>query len=150
MRLIHQVALHERAVLLKHGLPIRALGPGRHSIWGFGLSVETFDTRELLVDLPEAIRAVFGESADDLVVSSTKSATGHLLGASGALEAAFAALACRDGVIPPTINYETPDPDCDLEYATRGAMERPVGLALSNSFGFGGHNVCLAVRRWDE
>ena len=98
----------------------------------------------------EAIRIVFGPSADDLIVSSTKSATGHLLGASGALEAAFSALACRRGVIPPTINYETPDPECDLDYATNGAIEKPVSLALSNSFGFGGHNVCLACRRWDE
>jgi 3-oxoacyl-[acyl-carrier-protein] synthase II len=110
-----------------------------------GTSTPLNDQRET-----EAIRAVFGESADDLIVSSTKSATGHLLGASGALEAVFSALACRDGVIPPTINFETPDPACDLDYATNGAVEKAVGLALSNSFGFGGHNVCLAYRRWDE
>ncbi len=98
----------------------------------------------------EAIKVVFGDHAAELIVSSTKSATGHLLGASGALEAAFSALACQRGVIPPTINYETPDPECDLDYATSGAVERPVEMALSNSFGFGGHNVCLAIRRWDE
>jgi len=110
-----------------------------------GTSTPLNDQRET-----EAIRAVFGSSADDLIVSSTKSATGHLLGASGALESAFAALACQHGVIPPTINYETPDPDCDLDYATGGAVEGPVDIALSNSFGFGGHNVCLAFRRWEE
>ena len=96
-----------------------------------------------------AVKAVFGEHAYALVMGSTKSMTGHLLGAAGALEAVICALACRDGVIPPTINYEEPDPDCDLDYAVNGPVERPVRLALSNSFGFGGHNVCLAVRRWD-
>ena len=95
----------------------------------------------------EAIRKVLGDHADAIVVGSTKSATGHLLGAAGAVEAVISVLACRDGRIPPTINLETPDPDCDLDYASDGARERSVGLALSNSFGFGGHNVCLAFRR---
>ena len=109
-----------------------------------GTSTPLNDARET-----EAIRAVFGDSADALIVSSTKSATGHLLGASGALEAAFSALACREGIIPPTINYHTADPACDLQYAPNEPVHREVGLALSNSFGFGGHNVCLAIRRWD-
>jgi 3-oxoacyl-[acyl-carrier-protein] synthase II len=96
-----------------------------------------------------AIRTVLGERADDVVVGSTKSMTGHTLGAAGGIEAVISALVCRHGAIPPTINYETPDPDCDLNYGTGGATERPVRLALSNSFGFGGHNVSLAVRRFD-
>jgi 3-oxoacyl-[acyl-carrier-protein] synthase II len=97
-----------------------------------------------------AIRAVMGEAADALVVGSTKSMTGHLLGAAGAVEAIVCVLACHEGRMPPTINYSEPDPDCDLDYATEGTVERPVRMALSNSFGFGGHNVCLATRRWEE
>jgi 3-oxoacyl-[acyl-carrier-protein] synthase II len=95
-----------------------------------------------------AIRAVFGERADKLVAGSTKSMTGHTLGAAGGIEAAICALVCERGEIPPTINYETPDPECDLDYAVNGAVKREVNGALSNSFGFGGHNVSLAVRRW--
>jgi 3-oxoacyl-[acyl-carrier-protein] synthase II len=95
-----------------------------------------------------AIRAVFGERADDLIAGSTKSMTGHTLGAAGGIEAAISALVCERGEIPPTINYETPDPECDLDYAVNGAVEREVSGALSNSFGFGGHNVSLALRRW--
>ncbi|HEX2093572.1 MAG TPA: beta-ketoacyl-ACP synthase II [Longimicrobiaceae bacterium] len=97
-----------------------------------------------------AIRTLLGERAYDVVVGSTKSMTGHTLGAAGGLEGVISALVCRHGVIPPTINYETPDPECDLNYATCGKVERQVNLALSNSFGFGGHNVCLAIRRWAE
>jgi 3-oxoacyl-[acyl-carrier-protein] synthase II len=95
-----------------------------------------------------AIRTLLGERANEVIVGSTKSMTGHTLGAAGAIEGVICALACREGKIPPTINYTTPDPDCDLNYGTGGVTERPVGLALSNSFGFGGHNVCLAVRRY--
>ena len=93
-----------------------------------------------------AIRAVLGAPADKVVVGSTKSMTGHLLGAAGAVEAVISVMVCLKGKIPPTINLECPDPECDLDYATDGLRERPVGLALSNSFGFGGHNVCLAFR----
>jgi 3-oxoacyl-[acyl-carrier-protein] synthase II len=96
-----------------------------------------------------AIKSVFGDHAQELVVSSTKSMVGHLLGAAGATEAIFCALATREGKIPPTINFSEPDPDCDLDYAHNRVVERPVSLAISNSFGFGGHNVTLAVRRWD-
>lgn len=96
-----------------------------------------------------AIRTALGERAREIVVGSTKSMTGHTLGAAGGVEAVIAALVCRHGVIPPTINYQVPDPECDLDYATGGRVERPVRLALSNSFGFGGHNVSLAIRRWD-
>jgi 3-oxoacyl-[acyl-carrier-protein] synthase II len=96
-----------------------------------------------------AIKAVLGDRARDIVVGSTKSMTGHLLGAAGALEAVIAVMACREGRIPPTINLRETDPDCDLDYASDGAREREVRLVLSNSFGFGGHNVCLAIRRHD-
>jgi 3-oxoacyl-[acyl-carrier-protein] synthase II len=96
-----------------------------------------------------AIRTVLGDHARDAIVGSTKSMTGHTLGAAGGVEGVISALVCRHGKIPPTINYTTPDPDCDLNYGTDGATERPVDLALSNSFGFGGHNVCLAFRRFD-
>jgi 3-oxoacyl-[acyl-carrier-protein] synthase II len=94
-----------------------------------------------------AIRAVLGNQAERVVVGSTKSMTGHLLGAAGAVEAVISVLACHEGRIPPTINLTTPDPDCDLDYAPEGARTQEVGLVLSNSFGFGGHNVCLAIRR---
>lgn len=97
-----------------------------------------------------AIKALLGDHAPNVVVGSTKSMTGHTLGAAGGLEAVISALVCREGRIPPTINYATPDPECDLDYATSGMVERPVRLALSNSFGFGGHNVSLAIRRWEE
>jgi len=96
-----------------------------------------------------AIRAVLGRRADEIVVGSTKSMTGHLLGAAGAVETVISILTCKEGRIPPTINLGNPDPECDLDYAPDGARDREVRLALSNSFGFGGHNVCLAIRRWD-
>jgi len=96
-----------------------------------------------------AIKKVLGDRAYDIVVGSTKSMTGHVLGAAGAIEAVVCAQVMRTGKIPPTINFETPDPACDLNYAHEGMVEREVGVTLSNSFGFGGHNVCLAMRRWD-
>ena len=94
-----------------------------------------------------AVKAVFGEQARKLVFGSTKSMTGHLLGAAGALEAAVCAMVVQRGTIPPTINQFTPDPACDLDSAPNRAVKRPVEVALSNSFGFGGHNVTLAIRR---
>ena len=96
-----------------------------------------------------AIKSVLGRAAYSVVVSSTKSMTGHLLGAAGGVEAVICALACQNGLIPPTINYSDPDPDCDLDYAVNGVVERDVSVALSNSFGFGGHNVCLAIQAWN-
>jgi 3-oxoacyl-[acyl-carrier-protein] synthase II len=97
-----------------------------------------------------AIKAVFGDHARAMSVSSTKSATGHMLGAAGAVEFLVSTLAVRDGIIPPTINYETPDPECDLDYTPNVSARREVRAALSNSFGFGGHNVSLAVQRLSE
>jgi 3-oxoacyl-[acyl-carrier-protein] synthase II len=90
-----------------------------------------------------AIKSVFGEYASDLAISSTKSMTGHLLGAAGALESMFCVLALRDDVMPPTINYQTPDPDCDLDYVPNSARSKKLATAMTNSFGFGGHNACL-------
>jgi beta-ketoacyl-acyl-carrier-protein synthase II len=97
----------------------------------------------------QAIKAAFGEHAYKLAVSSTKSMTGHMLGAAGAVEAIATALALRDQILPPTINYETPDPACDLDYVPNEARRAPVRVALSNSFGFGGHNATIALKRYE-
>lgn len=96
----------------------------------------------------QAIKAVFGDHARRLIFASTKSMTGHLLGGAGALEFAVSMLVATTGKIPPTINQVTPDPECDLDSAPNTMVERTVDVALSNSFGFGGHNVTLAVRRF--
>jgi 3-oxoacyl-[acyl-carrier-protein] synthase II len=93
----------------------------------------------------EAMKTVFHEHARNVSISSTKSQLGHLLGASGGVELVFCMLALRDGVIPPTINYQTPDPLCDLDYTPNQARERKIAVAMSNSFGFGGHNGSLIV-----
>ena len=90
-----------------------------------------------------AIKLAFGDAAYDIPVSSTKSMTGHLLGAAGAIESVACLLALRDGVIPPTINYETPDPECDLDYVPNSPRTAEISTAMTNSFGFGGHNVSL-------
>jgi len=109
-----------------------------------GTSTEQGDIAET-----EAVKAVFGDQARKLVFGSTKSMTGHLLGGAGALEFGVSLLSATCGVIPPTINQFTPDPLCDLDSAPNRKVERPVAVALSNSFGFGGHNVTLAVKRWE-
>jgi 3-oxoacyl-[acyl-carrier-protein] synthase II len=97
-----------------------------------------------------AIRKAFGDHAGKIAVSSTKSMTGHLLGAAGAVEFAACVLAIRDQVVPPTINYTTPDPDCDLDYVPNQARRMKVNLAISNSLGFGGHNATIAVKKFQE
>ncbi len=101
-------------------------------------------------DLAEvaAIKAVFGEKARNLAVSSTKSMTGHLLGAAGAVEAIYSVLALRDGMLPPTINLDAPDEGCDLDFVANGAREAEINVSLSNSFGFGGTNGSLVFRRY--
>ena len=107
-----------------------------------GTSTEYNDANETM-----AIKRVFGEQAAKLAVSSTKSMTGHLLGAAGAVEGVFSALTLHHGLIPPTINYDNPDPQCDLDYVPNEARKADVKTVLSNSFGFGGTNACVIMRR---
>ncbi len=111
--------------------------------------INAHGTGTLLNDQSEtrAVKAAFGELAYQIPVSSTKSMTGHMMGATGALEAIFCVQVVRQGIIPPTIHYETPDPECDLDYVPNQAREKKVDLAISNAFGFGGHNAVLAVRK---
>ena len=97
-----------------------------------------------------AVKKAFGAHAGRLMVSSTKSMTGHMLGAAGAVEAAYTALALRDGFIPATINYRTPDPACDLDVVANTGRRVQIGAAMSNSLGFGGHNVSLVLKRWED
>jgi 3-oxoacyl-[acyl-carrier-protein] synthase II len=97
-----------------------------------------------------AVKKVFGEHAYELAISSTKSMTGHLLGAGGSVEAVFCIKAIQDNVLPPTINYETPDPDCDLDYIPNEARKYDVNVTISNSLGFGGHNATLVFKKYAE
>ncbi len=97
-----------------------------------------------------AIKQVFGQEAYKIPVSSTKSMTGHLLGAAGGLEAGISVLALYHQQIPPTINYETPDPDCDLDYVPNKARQAKIQYVLSNSFGFGGTNAAVIFKRFEE
>jgi 3-oxoacyl-[acyl-carrier-protein] synthase II len=123
-----------------------------------GLRPEDVDTINLhgtstpLGDAVEsrAVRTVFGAHTDRLTPTSTKGATGHMLAAAGAVEAIASVLAIVHGVVPPTINYSTPDPACDLPYAVNVPVRRPVRVALNNAFGFGGHNTCAVFAAWDE
>jgi 3-oxoacyl-[acyl-carrier-protein] synthase II len=108
-----------------------------------GTSTELNDAAET-----RAIRKALGDHAQRVAVSSTKSMTGHLLGAAGGIEAIVTVLALQQSILPPTINYETPDPDCDLDYVPNAARKAEVGVAISNGFGFGGTNATLAFRRW--
>ncbi|HUB86496.1 MAG TPA: beta-ketoacyl-ACP synthase II [Verrucomicrobiae bacterium] len=98
----------------------------------------------------QAIKTVFGEHAKKLAVSSTKGATGHMLGAAGAVEMSACALAIKHGIAPPTINYQVPDPECDLDYVPNTAREMKVNAIINNSFGFGGHNASIAAKRFAE
>jgi 3-oxoacyl-[acyl-carrier-protein] synthase II len=109
-----------------------------------GTSTEYNDKFETM-----AIKTVFGEHAYKLAVSSTKSMTGHLLGAAGGIEAIFTVLALKEGILPPTINLDTPDPDCDLDYVPNAARKQEVNAAISNSLGFGGHNATIAFRKYE-
>ena len=98
----------------------------------------------------EAIKTVFGEHAKKVAVSSTKSMTGHLLGAAGGVESVISVKTIQEGIIPATINYETPDPDCDLDYVPNESRKQEVDTVLSNSFGFGGHNACLVFKKYQD
>jgi beta-ketoacyl-acyl-carrier-protein synthase II len=104
-----------------------------------------------LNDLAEtrALKAAFGGLAYQIPVSSTKSMTGHMMGATGALEAIICVQAVHNKVLPPTINYQTPDPECDLDYVPNNAREKPIKIAISNAFGFGGHNAVLVIREYN-
>lgn len=112
--------------------------------------INAHGTGTQLNDLSEtrAIKAVFGEMAYDIPVSSTKSMTGHMMGATGALEALLCVLAMRNGIIPPTINYKDPDPELDLDYVPNQAREKEIDVAITNAFGFGGHNAVLVLRKY--
>ena len=95
-----------------------------------------------------AIKKTFGDLVKNIPVSSTKSMTGHLLGAAGGIEAIASVLAIADNKVPPTINYETPDPECDLDYVTEGARDHEVNVAISNNLGFGGHNASILFKKF--
>lgn len=96
----------------------------------------------------KAIKRAFGDYAYQVPASSTKSMTGHMMGATGALEAIFCVQTIREGVIPPTIHYQTPDPECDLDYVPNEARDAEVAVAVSNAFGFGGHNAVLVIKKY--
>jgi len=97
-----------------------------------------------------AIKTVFGDRAYEIPISSTKSMTGHLLGGAGGIEAVFSIKAIEEGVIPPTINYENPDPECDLDYVPNVARHKALRVVMSNSFGFGGTNAVLIFKRFES
>ncbi|MCX7706361.1 MAG: beta-ketoacyl-[acyl-carrier-protein] synthase II, partial [bacterium] len=97
-----------------------------------------------------AIKKVFGENAYRIPISSNKSMIGHLLGAAGSVEFIITILTMYHGIIPPTINYEVPDPECDLDYVPNVARKQNIEISISNSFGFGGHNICLCVQKYKE
>jgi 3-oxoacyl-[acyl-carrier-protein] synthase II len=134
------------AICMKLALEDSNLSPDKIDyINAHGTSTKLNDANETT-----AIKTVFGEYAYKIPVSSTKSMTGHLLGAAGALEATFCIMAMNKGIIPPTINYETPDPECDLDYVQNNARPASLEYVMSNSFGFGGHNACLVFHKYSS
>jgi 3-oxoacyl-[acyl-carrier-protein] synthase II len=131
--------------MMQQALDRAGVSPERvHYINAHGTSTPLGDAAET-----KAIKDVFGDHAYELAVSSTKSVTGHMFGAAGAVEAMVCALAIKHGVIPPTINYRNPDPDCDLDYVPNEAREAEIDVALSNAMGLGGHNGCVLLGRVD-
>jgi len=144
----HVTAPHEDgaggAAAIRQALDTAGANPGDVGyISAHGTATELNDLSET-----KAVKAAFGERAYEIPISSTKSMTGHMMGATGALEAVFCVQVVREGVLPPTIHYETPDPECDLDYVPNQSREKKVDLAISNAFGFGGHNAVLAIRRY--
>jgi 3-oxoacyl-[acyl-carrier-protein] synthase II len=134
------------AICIRKALEDAGLGPTDiHYINAHGTSTQLNDRSETA-----AIKAVFGEQAYNIPVSSTKSMTGHLLGASGALEAILSVKTILNSIVPPTINYETPDPDCDLDYVPNVARRVQVERVMSNSFGFGGHNAAIILSQYKD
>ena len=111
---------------------------------------ETFLNVSGLEQILLAIKKVFGEEAYNIPVRSTKSVMGHAMGGAGAIEAIFVARALQEGIIPPTINYETPDPECDLDYVPNVARPTDLKVAMSNSFGLGGQNACIVLGKYNE
>jgi 3-oxoacyl-[acyl-carrier-protein] synthase II len=131
---------------MRNALKSAAISPDAVSyINAHGTSTQLNDKTET-----EAVKALFGDHAYKLAISSTKSHMGHLLGAAGGVEAIATLLTVDTGVIPPTINYEEPDPECDLDYVPNTAREMRVEYALSNSFGFGGTNATLVFKRFEQ
>jgi len=129
-----------RLALKEAGLPVGAVD----YINAHGTSTPLNDKFETM-----AVKGVFGDHARELAISSTKSMTGHLLGAAGGIEFNICVLAVKNGILPPTINYQDPDPDCDLDYVPNQARPAKVDVAMSNSLGFGGHNVALLIKRYE-
>lgn len=113
--------------------------------------INAHGTGTTLNDLVETkgIKMVFGQRAYEIPISSIKSMIGHCLGSAGGIEAIATLLSLHEGIIPPTINYSTPDPECDLDYTPNEASKRDIQIAISNSFAFGGNNVCLVFRRYE-
>jgi 3-oxoacyl-[acyl-carrier-protein] synthase II len=131
--------------MMRSALDRAEVDPGRVGyVNAHGTSTPLGDAAET-----KAIKDVFGAHAYELAVSSTKSVMGHCFGAAGAIEAMMCVLAVRDGVLPPTINYENPDPACDLDYVPNESRKAEVDVALSNAMGLGGHNACVLVGRFD-
>jgi 3-oxoacyl-[acyl-carrier-protein] synthase II len=129
---------------MKQALASAGIGPSDVDyINAHGTSTPLNDVTET-----RAIKAALGENAYGVAISSTKSVTGHLLGAAGSLEAIICLKAIENNIVPPTINLDEPDPECDLDYVPKVARQMPVDVVLSNSFGFGGHNACLVFRRF--
>jgi 3-oxoacyl-[acyl-carrier-protein] synthase II len=147
---IVQPDVHAKQAIRAINKAIERAGWNKEKIAG-ACYVNAHGTSTKFNDLMEtnALKGAFGDSARKLQISSTKSVTGHLIGAAAGVETAACILALRDGILPPTINYKTPDPECDLDYIPNEARKATVTHALNNTFGFGGHNVCLAFAKAD-
>jgi 3-oxoacyl-(acyl-carrier-protein) synthase len=131
---------------MKRALADARIEPGQvNYISAHGTGTQENDKNET-----RAVKAVFGEHAKNVPMSSIKSMMGHLIAAAGAVELITCVLAIRDGKLPPTINLNNADPECDLDYVPNALREQSVGVAISNGFGFGGHNACLVLERFEE